>query len=104
MAYVDIYAAATDSTGTLIKQVSVAMHKAAVDVTNEDPGAANHANRLRWAETTLASNSGPVNAAQRWIWKVLENATIQANPATATDSDCQFVVNSIVNDMANLGG
>lgn len=103
MAYVDIYAPATDETHVLRKQVAVACHQAAVNVINEDPGTANHANRLRWANKTTASNAGPVNASERWIWKVLENASIQANPTTSTDNDVQFVVNGIVDVMANVG-
>jgi len=45
----------------------------------------------------------PVTEAERWIWSVLENATIQAAPTEATDNDVQFVVNSLVNTMANRG-
>ena len=103
MAYTDIYTAATDDTHVLRKQVSVAIHKAAVDVINEDSGTDNHANRITWARKVTSSNMSPVTEAERWIWKVLENATIQAAPTTSTDNDVQFVVNSIVNQMANVG-
>lgn len=103
MAYADIYAPATDATHSLRKQTAVAMFKAAVDIVAEDPGTPNHANRMWWARQVLDSNSGPVEMASRWIWKVLENATIQANPSAATDSDVQFVVNSIIDSMANIG-
>lgn len=103
MAYTDIYTAATDGTHVLRKQVAVAMHSAAVDVINEDEATENHSNRLVWARRVTQGNSGPLDMAERWIWKVLENATIQASPDTATDNDVQFVVNSIVNVMANSG-
>lgn len=102
MAYSDIYNAATVADHSLRKQIAVAIHKAAVDVGNEAENTANHANRLHWANQVLANNEGPQQMAGRWIWKVLENATIQSAPAAATDSDVQFVVNSIVDTMANI--
>ena len=89
MAYTDIYTAATDETHILRKQVAVAMHTAAVAVINEDPGTTNHANRLVWARRTTQDNGGPESMAARWIWKGLENASIQAN--------------SMVNVMADTG-
>jgi len=101
MAYSDIYTAATAADHVLRQQVSVAMHKAAVDIINEDPATENHANRLGWARKCTENADGPTSMAARWIWKILENATIQASPETATDNDVQFVVNSIVNTMAN---
>ena len=102
MAYTDIHAAATDENHVLRKQTAVAIHKAAVDVVNEDAGTTNHSNRLTWARKVLGTGSGPTNEAAAWIWKVLENATIQAAPDTSSDNDVQFQVNSMVNDMANL--
>jgi hypothetical protein len=103
MAYTDIYTAATDDTHVLRKQIAVAMQKAATDIINEDAGTANHANRLAWARRCINSNEGPIRMAERWIWKVLENATIQAAPAESTDNDVQFVVNSLADTMANTG-
>lgn len=103
MAYTDIYTAATDDTHVLRKQVAVALHKAAQDVVNEDPETANHGNRLAWARKVTQGADAPVTESARWIWAVLENATIQAAPTEATDNDVQFVVNSIVNTMANRG-
>lgn len=96
MAYIDIYAAATDVTHSLRKQVAVALHKAAVDILNESAATEDHAQRMAWARRALAD---PVGWAERSIWKVLENATIQAEPAAATDNDVQFVVNSIVSSL-----
>lgn len=103
MAYADIYTAATDPAATLRQKVAVALHKAAVDVINEATNTANHANRKAWAIKVTESNGSPTAMAERWIWKVLENPTIAANPAGASDNDVQFVVNSIVNTMANRG-
>ena len=99
MSYSAIYDAATVSDSALMKQVSVAIHRAAVDIRNEDPGAANYARRISWSRQVL-SRGGIEPMAQAMIWSVLENASIQASPATATDSDVQFVVNSLVNQFA----
>ena len=96
MAYTDIYTAATDEAATLRKQVAVAFFKSAVDILNEDSATVNHYNRLAWARKVTDSNTAPMSEAARWIWKVLENASIQASPTTATDNDVQFVVNSIL--------
>ena len=102
MGYPEIYVAATRTESALYRQVVVAVFRAAQDVTNEDAGTANHANRLAWANDVLTQDGlSPTNEAKRWIWKVLENATIQTNPSGATDSDVQFVTNAIVNEMAN---
>ncbi len=96
MAYTDIYAAATDAAHVLRKQTAVALHKAAIDVLNESPSTELHKEREFWAVKVARD---PVNWAALAIWKVLENATIQANPSGATDSDVQFVVNGLVNQL-----
>jgi hypothetical protein len=102
MSYIDIYAAATATDSALRKQIAVACSKAALDIFNEASDTANHANRLGWARRVqLTGIGGPAAMADTMIWKVLENATIQANPAAATDSDIQFVVNSILETFAN---
>ena len=101
MAYTDIYTAATDDTHVLRKQVAVACSKAAYDISNEDPETANHANRFRWARKVLASNDAPLTEAGAMIWKVLENAVIQAAPDTSPDGDVLFVVISLVDVFAN---
>jgi hypothetical protein len=100
MSYAAIYTAATDAEGPLRKQVAVAIHKAAVDVRGEDPQTANHTQRRAWSRLVLESPGGPARMAETMIWAVLENATIQAAPTTATDSDVQFVVNSLINTFA----
>lgn len=102
MAYPEIYVAATRTESALYRQMTVGVFKAAVDVTNESAGTVNHTNRIAWANSVLSqSGIGPEGQAERWIWKVLENATIQGDPSGASDNDVQFVVNALVNDMAN---
>lgn len=100
MAYTDIYAAATDSDHVLRKQVTVACQKAATDILNEAPATENHAQRMQWARKVLRASGGTVAEAERMIWEVLTNASIQANPTGATDNDVQFVVNGLVDTFA----
>ena len=97
MAYIDIYAAATVADHVLRKQTAVALHKAAVDIINESPSTEDHSQRMSWARKVIAD---PEGWAAKAIWKVLENATIQAAPTEAIDGDVQFVVNSIVNSLS----
>jgi hypothetical protein len=100
MSYISIYDAATDEASTLRKQVAVALHKAAVDVSNEAEGTTNHSARLTWARKVLASGDAPVIEAGAWIWKVMANPTILADPANATDINVTNAVNGIINTMA----
>lgn len=100
MAYADIHTAATDDASPLRKQVAVAIAKAAADISNEDVGTANHDLRIHWARRVSMSNEAPMVEAGVMMWKVLENATLQADPANATDSDVQFVVNSLIDTFA----
>lgn len=96
MAYTDIYTAAVDPNHGLRKQVAVALHKAAVDVLNELPSADLHKEREFWATKVVRD---PVAWAAIAIWKVLKNPTVAAAPEAATDSDVQFVVNGLVNEL-----
>ncbi len=99
MGYGEIYDAATDAVHVLRKQAAVACAKAAADILNESPATANHAQRVQWARLVIKP-AGPTAMAERMVWKILENATIQAAPTTATDSDVQFVVNALVDTFA----
>lgn len=92
-AYTTVYDAAIDANHQLRKQVAVALQKVAIDIINESQGTADHAQREAWAWRV---KSDPVGMAERTIWNVLENATIQASPATAADGDVLFVVTSLV--------
>lgn len=92
-AYTTVYDAAIDASHQLRKQVAVALQKVAVDIINESQGTADHAQREAWARRV---KDDPVGMAERTIWYVLENATIQASPATAADGDVLFVVTSLV--------
>jgi hypothetical protein len=77
------------------QQIEVAVIHDAVNIQNEDPATANHANRLAWA--TWANQNSSV-AWNPFAWPVALNATIQASvqadPSgqSVKDSDVQFVV------------
>ena len=81
----------------LRRQTAVAVAKAAFDVLNEDPLTANHANRVNWAKFALKSTADMV---ERMMWGVVSNSTIQAQSG-GTDSDIQFVVNSLIPSVAD---
>lgn len=68
-----------------------------MDVLNEDPGTANHVNRVIWAKDALVNAEA---VAGRMFWGVLGNATIAAAGEAATDNDIQFVVNGLINTFA----
>ena len=99
MSYAVIYDSAVVADSVLRKQVSTALHKAAVNVRNEDPATANHARRLQWSKQVL-TQGGIESMAAAIVWSVLENAAIQAAPTTSPDADVQFVINSLVNQFA----
>lgn len=82
---------------SLQEQMEVATVTAAGDIKNEDPGTADHANRLAWA------NWVSKNSSVAWLafsWPVSLNpsiqASVQADPSGSSvpDSDVQFVINS----------
>lgn len=83
---------------TLFQRFRAARLKAAWDITNEDPGTANHADRLTWANSIIAAyDSGNVQSEYRLF---LSNTTIQTSGIASTDNDIQFVVNSFIDTWA----
>ena len=80
------------SDGDLWKKTEAAAWKAATAIVYEDPGTANHAARLEWANTVLADAAAWVVANKT---KLLENATIQSAGHSSTDNDVEFVVASL---------
>ena len=79
-------------------RTQVAICNAAYNVLNEDPAAANHANRILWANDTLANPERMMNLEMSMV---VQNPTIQAEGDNAADSDIQFVVNGLVDYYAN---
>ena len=78
---------------TLKPRMVVACVKAAQDILNEDTGTADHAKRVLWARSALTAPDG---MAERMLWGVLGNSTIQGSGDSASDSDIQFTVNSLI--------
>lgn len=84
----------------LMNRTISAVLNAANAVVNEDPGTANHANRLAWSQAALASRDGLSAAADEMFVGLCSNATIQSTGNDATDNDIQFVVNSLIDSYA----
>lgn len=101
MSYATDYDLFTDVTNDLHKKVARAIDKAARDVINEDPGTSNHARRLEWANRVRQTPDNTITIAHKYMLIVLDNATVAAAGNAATDTDVQFVVNSLVDLMAS---
>ena len=89
---------------TLRQRVESAVLLAARDIRNESDQTANHAERLAWANAVRAQTAALATAVDHATLACVENATIGANPDGATDNDIQFVVGSVVNQMAGVEG
>lgn len=96
MSYADIYAAAND--GPFQGRCQVAMWKAAQDISAEAPGTPE---RMDWATRILQDRA---NITPRQLaMQVLRNPTIAAAPASASDGDIQFQVNSVLPALLAIG-
>lgn len=98
MSLINTYSVRYENTN-LKKRVVAAVAKAAMDVIYEDPGTANHANRLIWANNAMQNTA---SSAEKMMWGIAQNATISADPDNATDNDIQFVVNSLIDAIAGV--
>lgn len=85
--------------GTFQRRLQMALWIAAVDVLNEDAGTTNHTARATWAGKAL---KGPQDSdvLRRVSIRCSANASIGAAGEQASDSDIQFVVNSLVDELA----
>src|SRR6201998_4787083 len=79
-------------------RTQIAICNAAYNVLNEDPGAANHANRILWANDTLASPERMMNLEMAMV---VQTPSIQNEGDNAADSNIQFVVSGLVDYVAN---
>jgi hypothetical protein len=79
-------------------RTQIAICNAAFNVLNEAADAANHANRILWANDSLAN---PERMMSLEMSMVVQNPTIQAAGDNAADSDIQFVVNGLVDYFGN---
>jgi hypothetical protein len=71
--------------------------KLAIDVLNEAVETTNHANRVIWANAVLAS---PDTEVTKMKTRILLNATIAANPSSATSADVEFVISGLIDTFA----
>lgn len=85
--------------GTFQRRLQMAIWIAAVDVLNEAAGVPNHAARKTWANKAL---KGPQDSdvLRRVSIRCSANASIGIAGEAATDDDIQFVVNSLVDELA----
>lgn len=73
-------------------------------IMNEDPGTANHANRLVWAQGALLSASALRAASDKMYVGVCTNPTIQSAGNASTDNDIAYVVASLIDTVYAAGG
>jgi hypothetical protein len=84
------------------QQVIAALMLAASQIQAEDPGTANHDQRIRWAQYVY---EGPARVAELMLTDAVQNTTLQGEYAASSDKTCpdgdvQFVVNSLVDKYA----
>lgn len=82
---------------SFLDQLCGVLFNAARDIEAEDPSTANHANRLLWAAAVKENRKAMARA---MLADVLENATIAADVANATDSDVAWQVATLVDAYA----
>jgi hypothetical protein len=73
--------------------------KAAWFVANESSATEHHVLRKAWAYKIITNYEADLDFEYRWF---CSNATIQANPSEATDSDIEYVVASFINQWAGV--
>ena len=98
-AAMELHRALNGST-SFLDQLCGVLFNAARDIEAEDAGTANHANRLLWAAKAKANRKAMARA---MMADVLENATIAADVANATDSDVAWQVASLIDSYATGG-
>lgn len=99
MSYLSIYQTAIDP--DFQGRCLVACWTAARDILAEDRTVKNHRERIDWARRILrgGQNITPTQLAVQ----VLANATVAQKLKTAEDGDLQFVVNSVIDNLIEIG-
>jgi len=88
---------ALNANTSFLEQVCGVLFNAARDIEAEDPATENHANRLIWAASVKANRK---SMARLMLADILENATIAADVANATDNDVAWQVATLINSYA----
>lgn len=93
--YVELHKLALEDS-VLRNRITTACIIAAEEIRSEDPGIANHANRMIWSKNVFAH---PVVESDRMLWAALAaNRTLTvAQIQGATDAGLQTAVNNAVN-------
>lgn len=99
MAYRELFLAWTNKDDAFRQQVAGACLSCATDIIYEDAGTTGHAARLVWANAVRVN---PEGMAIPMIPVVLENATIAADVAGATDNDVKYVVTTLIDQFAGV--
>lgn len=86
--------------GQFRNRLQMALWIAASDVLKEAANTTNHSNRLEWAKDALQHVSDATEM-QAVAVRATTNASIGANGNDSTDGDIQFVVNSLIDELAN---
>ena len=84
---------------TFRNKLQMAVWIAALDVINESSATPNHAARLIWA-TKMLRGVMDTDVARKVAIRASANATIGAAGEAALDSDIQFVINGLVDELA----
>lgn len=93
--YIDVYRLATN--GEFKGRCTVALTKACQIVLGEANNTTNHAARLSWAKETLID---PEAMANKTIWTIVHDSTIQTKGTGASDAEIQTAVNSNIDNFA----
>ena len=88
------YDVAVDADHKFRKQFAGALHSIATDLLN-DP--ATQGDTLIWARRVR--DQGPVAEAGKWVWLMLTNATIAADPRNADDGAVKTIAASFIATM-----
>lgn len=103
MALIDIGNAWTfDPTSDTFKKFLGACLVASNAILNEAGNTVNHANRIVWARGILSSDSDSVRSRVQQVIRLAAatNATFQAGPTGLDDGSYQFIVNSLIDSVA----
>lgn len=90
------------SVGTLREQVRVAVVDAAVRIIDEDPGTANHAERLTWAAKAIGNPDAVASQMLMGILVKNKSATV-GQIQSASDAAIQTNVDDLVDAFALAG-
>lgn len=81
--------------------ITASILKLAAYILNEDPGIANHANRVTWAKWIQASSRAEIEShAEKFLMVAATNGTLATESPNFTDATVDYVVGTHVNNLA----